>query len=159
MKKFLSAIIATLTFATFPLNAFAGVNPPQTTVSYTISDVTYSVNIPSTITVTSADTSVPITATTNFTAGINLCVRISNGIDAEGTITLTSPQENTEPTYFYFGEPETKITTLNNKVAEFTLVNTDSADPNIPLMIKGIDPTDIAAGTYTNTVQFTVAIE
>jgi len=154
MKKIMSILISAAMITALTLPAYA----EETTVTYIIPD-SYTVTIPETITVgqNNNDNNVSITATTNLADGQTLRVTATSGIEDEaGKITLVNVANTTE-TYLYYGL-ETKITTSNNIVAEFTGQNTEATDLNRDLKVKGIDPTGIAAGTYTKTIEFTVSM-
>jgi ubiquitin len=132
----------------------------ETTATYIVPD-SYTVTIPETIAVgqNNNDNNVSVTATTNLADGETLAVKVTNGIDdTDGNITLTNDSVGTMGTYFYYGDPETKITTSNNIVAEFTGQNSDATDLNRDLKVKGVDPTGKAAGTYTKTIELTVSV-
>jgi uncharacterized protein YxeA len=156
MKKILAIFIAAALIVALTFTVYA----EEATVTYIVQD-SYTVTIPETITVgqNNNDNNVSITATTYFADGQTLAVKVTNGIDdTNGNITLTNISANTAETYLYYGDPETKITTLNNTVAEFTGQNDNTSDLSMGLKVKGIDPTGKAAGTYTKTLEFTISV-
>ncbi len=169
MKNLFKIIIALAVVLACSLSIFADEvssdgGTADTDLTYTINS-TYTVIIPETISVGTSDSLITqIQASYNLPEGDTLNVNITDGIDANGDITLnnTSGGTDTLTTSLYYGvAPGTTITSAATLAASFSsgLESSYVSDTTKVISVKGVTITGKQAGIYSGTITFTVSID